>query len=438
MYLTIRFLMLKIRPVLTIPDSAGFARIILMFLLFSNLALYLFISSKIIWILYLLYLLLLILLRMKITVRPILIPALLTAPLLTALPMSLTSDIYHFTQGFFYLSIPVILLITGYQLARIYPPVIFLSFLVKSGILMAIVFIIFTVSRVGFIAFLSPYTEARFSVASGSVVCVLSLIIAAYSEYFDFKIFKRSSLKYLSIFVNLIAIYLFASRTYWILLFIFVLLFSIKTMRKDKLLFYGFLLIGGFLILTSVVDSKSDLTFQNSIIYKLVNSFREIRIRDLSDYGEINTYYRGYEAYRGWVTFTEGNVIEKIFGFGYGKLVNLNASVFLDGKYWTAVPWIHNGFFFILVKEGLLGILLSLLFFIYLLKISIRGFTFSDSGKQFFYLILLGCSFSMFITNFVVCAMFSHEMAILMITIGYILSLSSEKTKGNGVPTDKS
>jgi len=209
-------------------------------------------------------------------------------------------------------------------------------------------------------------------------------------------------------------------------------------MRKDKLLFYGFLLIGGFLILTSVVDSKSDLTFQNSIIYKLVNSFREIRIRDLSDYGEINTYYRGYEAYRGWVTFTEGNVIEKIFGFGYGKLVNLNASVFLDGKYWTAVPWIHNGFFFILVKEGLLGILLSLLFFIYLLKISIRGFTFSDSGKQFFYLILLGCSFSMFITNFVVCAMFSHEMAILMITIGYILSLSSEKTKGNGVPTDKS
>ena len=420
--------MLKIKPVLTFPDNAGFARIILMSLLFIFLVLYLFVSNKIVWLLYFLYFFLIILARMKVTIRPVLIPALLAAPLLSSLPVSLNSDMYHFTQGFFYLSIPLILLITGYQMARILSPGMFLSFLVKAGILMALIFIVFTIIRVGFVAFLSPYTEARFSVASGSPVCVLSLIIAAYSEYFDFKIFKRPSSKYLAIFVNLIAVYLFASRTYWVLLFIFVILFSIKTIRKDKLLFYGFVLIGGFLILTSIINAKSGLTFQNSILYKLVNSFREIKIRDFSDYGDINTYYRGYEAYRSWVTFTEGNLIEKIFGFGYGKLVNLDASIFLDGKYWTAVPWIHNGFFFILVKEGLLGLLFSLLFFIYLLILSIRGFAFSDPGKQFLRLILLGCSLSMFIANFVVCGLYSHEMAILMITIGYMLSVLSQKT----------
>ncbi len=420
--------MLKIKTVLTFPDKAGFARIILMSLLFSFLILYLFVSNKIIWILYLLYLFLIILARMKLTLRPVLIPALLTAPLLSALPMSLNSNMYHFTQGFFYLSIPLILLITGYQMSKIFSPGMFLSFLVKAGILMALIFIVFTIIRVGFVAFLSPYTEARFIVASGSPVCVLSLTIAAYSEHFEFKIFNRPSSKYLAIFVNLIAIYLFASRTYWVLLFIFVLLFSIKTIRKDKLLFYSFLFIGGFLILTSIINAKSGLTFQNSILYKLVNSFREIKISDFSDYGDINTYYRGYEAYRSWITFTEGNVIEKIFGFGYGKLVNLDASVFLDGKYWTAVPWIHNGFFFILVKEGLLGLLLTFLFFIYLLIESIRGFTPSDLGKQFLRLILLGCSLTMFIANFVVSGLFNHEMAILTITIGYVLPVLSQKT----------
>ncbi len=421
--------MLKIRPVLTIPDSAGSARIILMFLLFSALVLYLFVSNEIIWILFLLYLLLLLFARMRLTMKPVLFPALLAVPLLSALPMSLTSDIYHFTQGVFYMSIPVILLVTGYQLARVFSPETFLSFIVKSGILMAFVFIILTLIRVGFVAFLSPYQEARFSVSSGSPVCVLSLTIAAYSEYFNLNIFKRPLSKYLSIFVNLIAIYLFASRTYWVLLFIFVILFSIKTIRKDKLLFYGFLLIAGFLIFASIINSKSDLTFQNSILYKLVNSFREIKIRNFSDYGDINTYYRGYEAYRGWITFTEGTFIEKILGSGYGKLVNLNASVFLDGKYWTAVPWIHNGFFFILVKEGLLGVLLCILFFIYLFIISVRGFTSSDPVKQFLRLILLGCSLSMFIANYVVCGLFNHEMAILMITIGYLLPLISQKTK---------
>ena len=426
--------MFRIKQIINIPAKDGFARIMLMSLLFTFLVLYLYVSNKIIWVIYLLYLVLIIGARMKLTLKPIIIPLLVSAPLLWSLLMSYNSDLYHFSQGFFYLSIPLILILTGYQMSRIFTPEKYFSAIATMGILIALLFIIVTIIKVGFIAFASPYTEARFVVsggsvlASGSPVCILSLVAAAYSEQFDIKIFKKPVARYLTILVNLTAIYLFASRTYWVLLFIFVIVFSFKTMRKDKLLFFGFLLVAAILILTAIINSKTGLNFQNSIFYKLVNSFKEIKVSDISNSENINTYYRGYEAYRSWITFTEGNLPQKIFGFGYGKLVNLDARVLLAGKYWTAVPWVHNGFFFILVKEGFLGVVFVLLFFYYLSSTSIKGFKADLPERQFLRLVLLSCTISMFITNYIVCGMFSHEMAILMITIGFLFARLSMTT----------
>ncbi|HOS73001.1 MAG TPA: hypothetical protein PLZ75_11205 [Bacteroidales bacterium] len=359
---------------------------------------------------------------MKITIKPVIVLLLVALPLLWALLMSGQSDLYHFSQGFFYLSIPLIMIITGYQLSKIFSLHQFFISIVIIGIITAILFIILTVISAGFAAFLSPYTEARFVVASGSSVCILSLITAAYSEYFGIKIFKKKKGKYLAVIINLIAIYLFASRTYWVFLFVFVILFSLKTLRRNKLLFAGFMLIAVLLISLSVIGSKEGLTFQNSILYKLINSFKEVKVRDITDYEYINLYFRGYEAYRSWVTFSESSLLHKVLGGGYGKLVTLDAEVLLDGKYWNAVPWVHNGFFFILVKEGLLGIVFALLFFFYLSRESIKGYRKDTCQRQYARLVLLGCTITLFVANYVVCGLFSHEMAILLISIGFLLS----------------
>lgn len=414
--------MFKIKSVVKIPGRSALTRLILMSLLFSFLTLYFFVSHKIIWLLYLLYLVTIAAARMKLTIKPVIVPLLVALPLLWALLMSGQSDFYHFTQGFFYLSIPLIMIITGYQLSKIFSLHQFFISIVIIGIITAILFITLTVISAGFVAFLSPFTEARFVVASGSSACILSLITAAYSEYFGIKIFKQKTGKYLAVIINLIAVYLFASRTYWVFLFVFVIIFSIKTVRRDKLLFAGFMLIAGLLIFLSVIDSKEGLTFNNSILYKLINSLKEVKVRNITDYEYINWYFRGYEAYRSWVTFSESSLLHKVLGGGYGKLVSLNAEVLLDGKYWTAVPWVHNGFFFILVKEGLLGIVFVFLFFFYLGRESIRGYRKDSLQRQYLRLVLRGCTFTLFIANYVVCGMFSHEMAILLISIGFLLS----------------
>lgn len=414
--------MFKIKSVIRIPGRSAFARLLLMSLLFLFLTLYFFVSHKIIWILYLIFLVTIAGARMKFTLKPVIVPVLIATPLLWALLMSGKSDLYHFTQGFFYLSIPLIMIITGYQMSKIFTLRQFFISIVLIGVITAILFIVLTVINAGFVAFLSPYTEARFVVASGSPVCILSLVTAGYSEYFGFKIFKKKTGKYLVVIINLIAIYLFASRTYWIFLFIFVGLFSLKTVRKDKLMFAGFTLIAVLLISVSIIGSKEGLTFNNSILYKLINSFREVRVRNLTDYEDVVTYYRGYEAYRSWITFSESNLLHKILGGGYGKLVTLDTQILLDGKYWTAVPWVHNGFFFILVKEGILGIVFILLFFYYLGRESIKGYKKDTLQRQYIRLVLLGCTFTLFIANYVVCGLFSHEMAILLISAGFLMS----------------
>ncbi|MBN2039383.1 MAG: hypothetical protein JW864_05040 [Spirochaetes bacterium] len=412
--------MFKIKQIIKVPGKAVFIRAFLMALLFAFMVLYFFVSNKIIWILYLLYLGLILLSRMKLMLKPELITILVLLPLLWGFFMSLNSDFYHFVQGFFYLSIPVILIITGFQISKIFTAEQYFSYLLKIGNLVALLFIVLTIFRAGFGAFISPYTESRFVVASGAPVCIMSLLIAAYSEHFDLKILKTSRVRYLTILLNLIAIYLFASRTYWVILFLFIFFFSIKTMKKDKLIFYGFLVIGCLLLMTAVINSRTGLTFQNSFLYKLVWSFTEIRVGNLSNYEDINTYYRGYEAYKSWITFTEGTFLQKIFGGGYGKLVSLDTEVLLDGKYWSEVPWVHNGFFFILVKQGVLGIIFVLLFFWRIAKTGMKGFNDLNPLKQFSGLFLLGCAASMFTANYVVCALFSHEMAILIITTGFL------------------
>ncbi|MGA1976510.1 MAG: hypothetical protein ABSG89_01500 [Bacteroidales bacterium] len=355
--------------------------------------------------------------------KPALVLLMLFLPTAWGLAMSFSSDIYHVIQGFFYISVPVILILTGFQLSGLFSRKQFLSFIVFAGNLTAVVFITLILLKAGPVAFISPYKEARLVVGPGSPACVLSLVISAYSKHFGIQVLNGNGKRYGSIFLNLIAIYLFASRTYWVMLFMFIIIFSINIMKKDLLLFYGFLILGIVLLTITLVRSTKALSFTNSIIYKLVNSFEEIKISKFKNFTEVTTFYRGYEAYRSWITFAGGNILEKMFGGGLGKMVNLNARVLLDGAYWTSVPWVHNGFFFCLVKTGALGLFSILSFFIYIFREGFRRLSRGLPEIHFLKLLLIGCAGSLFIATFVICGIYNLEIAVLIITIGFLLQV---------------
>jgi hypothetical protein len=408
-------------------NSIEFSKKVIMALLLLFLVLYLFISTKIIWALYILFSALIIFARNKLTLKPVLLMLILSFPLLWSLIMSLNDDLILAVKGFFYLSVPLILIFIGYQFRRIFTAKDYFSYIVKIGTAIALVYITLTLIRVGFKAFISPYTEARFSVGSGSPACVLSLVIGLYSEKFGLKIFKNSKARLMTIIINLIAIYLFASRNYWVMLFLFILFFSFRVMKKETLIFVTVLFILFFVILSVVINARSGLTFTNSIIYKLVNSFSEIKMTDFQTESDINSFYRGYESYRSWITYSHGNIAELFFGGGYGKLIDLDAKILLDGKYWTEVPLVHNGFMFALVKEGALGLAANLTLFLLLINEGLKKFKSKVPDIQFIGILVLSCTGALFITNFVSCGFYNLEMVLLLITTGFLMQGSELK-----------
>ena len=90
-----------------------------------------------------------------------------------------------------------------------------------------------------------------------------------------------------------------------------------------------FLLICSFILLLNLINSRHDLSLSNSLLLKLTHSFKEISIAKSTSLKEINVNYRGYESYRSLKTYIEGNPLELVFGQGLGKLIDLNANVFL-------------------------------------------------------------------------------------------------------------
>ncbi|HUQ65724.1 MAG TPA: hypothetical protein VM101_06205, partial [Flavitalea sp.] len=77
---------------------------------------------------------------------------------------------------------------------------------------------------------------------------------------------------------------------------------------------------------------------------------------------QIQDNWRGYEAYQGMMKFDEGNALQHMFGFGFGARVDLGLIMKLGGKYYENAPILHNEYVMLLVKTGVIGLLLYLLF----------------------------------------------------------------------------
>jgi hypothetical protein len=77
---------------------------------------------------------------------------------------------------------------------------------------------------------------------------------------------------------------------------------------------------------------------------------------------EIQDNWRGYEAYQGMMKYEDGDALQQVFGFGFGARVDLGLIMKLGGKDYEDVPILHNEYVMLLVKTGVVGLLLYLVF----------------------------------------------------------------------------
>lgn len=198
---------------------------------------------------------------------------------------------------------------------------------------------------------------------------IIAIVFLIFTPYVT--IFKRY--KKLIIFIMFLSFVLYLSRSMFIILFIFFLghkgyLFLNKRFIKGALVILIISLFLGSII--SNVETNRDSKGIKAFIYKTQNSFKEIfetvdTNNILRDKRGLWEHWRAYEAQKAIQQVNKNGLKAWFIGLGFGPQIELETQVRLDGKEFTEVPSIHNGFVYVFFKTGILGLIFYLSFIIY-------------------------------------------------------------------------
>lgn len=343
---------------------------------------------------------------------------LLIIPVIWSFYSTLDGETYYIIQSLFYLLTPFIMVTLGTQLAGLIGSKRDLyRYIVYSGTVGASFYILIGMFKLGMGIFTDIYM-LRNLVLWSSITNIIAIVILLFAERYDqIKVISKKSTKNWVLIINILGLILTASRTYYIIFLIFLLLILFKYQKKVFIILLTSL-VG---ILLFVLSLNSD----SLMVYKIQNSLTEItNTKNAASYEEVNTYYRAYETQQALLTYTSGNEREVILGHGLQKLVDLNIYVDLAGEMRRFIPVLHNGYAYLLLRLGALGALFYLIFFIKSL------FVWNRSYKDvFLYLICVGTILGLLISNYVIGTFFQQEMMFAWIMIGINFILSERKKK---------
>lgn len=207
------------------------------------------------------------------------------------------------------------------------------------------------------------------------------------------------------------------SRTYVIILAAFFFL-SGKKILDTKIMWRA---IAFFFIAALMAGAFGFYDLIGETLHKAIS---ELHFNDDWTQEDMGTSYRAYEIFAAFNEFKNYHFINKIFGGGFGALVHLDFSVVLGGGEYSEIPWMHNGYLYILIKSGLIGMLCYLTF---LVKIFRRAKHCIDSRGR---VMILGSIAGLLLSNMVICGIFSNESVFCYIVLGYFSSFLATKKTG--------
>ena len=127
-------------------------------------------------------------------------------------------------------------------------------------------------------------------------------------------------------------------------------------------------------VAAGAINADSALRYRGGdLLKKWTRVLEELEVREHYTPAQINRNWRGHESARGLATYASGNPVERVFGLGFGKRVDLGLSIALAPKeMFRSVPILHNGYVYILVKTGLAGLAAYLWALGYMALVGIR------------------------------------------------------------------
>ena len=346
---------------------------------------------------------------------------LLLLPMLFSSFAGINNDAYLSIKDCYYFLMPILFIALGFALSTKISYVNFLIMIVLIGFATSVMSVLIAISKVGVGALLDPYSARVVGRAEGSPAPILGSLVLLYCNAAPAKVFKRSYTIFFLL-VNLLGIYMAASRTYWIFLFCVLLVLYVRKLNGMK---GPALFVILFCMLVSVASmqtgdllTKSDNTFVN----KFMHSFREIDIKDYKSDEDVNMSYRGFESYKGMATYYNGQFYNLLIGRGLGQTIDLGLFIDLGGSDFKKIPILHNGYVYTLVKMGAFGLLMTLFFYLSLFRDSWRFSFIPNLFAKNIFLIVAGSVVGLLVTNYSISSLYNVNMVIFSIFIGYYIS----------------
>jgi hypothetical protein len=341
----------------------------------------------------------------------------LLLPIFFGLIAGFSNSNYLILKDAYYFSIPVFLILAGIVLAYRMDIGAFLKTLVIAGAVTSVIVTCISVAYNGLGALADPYSAHYAIGIVGTPAPPVALGCLLLTKKFNIRLFIGSWYRVL-VGLNALGIYMFASRSYFIVVACFLFLLVADRIKRVWIMPIVLVIAIFFTFLpTGLFKETSSATLTG----KIMGSFGEITIGDYNSEQDINLRYRGYESFMALNSYMEGSPGQLLFG-GLGKLIDLKTFVRLgedvDFRY---IPVLHNGWLYLLVKTGIFGVLTYLTVFIGLVVMYWRKYADKQAKPaiRVFAAMSIGCILSLLLTNYIVTSFFNVEMSVLTITLGY-------------------
>lgn len=253
-------------------------------------------------------------------------------------------DLYYFLN-------PIFAIIIGQFIAMKNDSNCIIKALKISGVISSVILAFSVAVTVG----IEGLINAREARGNSLIAANSSILLACAIYWFDILYEHKKTKKYREaiwgFFICLLGVYLSGTRTLWVTEIIFMIFIGWKYNKRHpfKTICIFFIVLIG---IGSLIISNQD----NHMVQLILNSSNEMSSNhSFNSNSEINNNWRGYEAYKAFKEFNEYSALEKIIGHGFGTTVDMRNADFIGIRH---IPILHNGYVYILIKSGFLGLFL--------------------------------------------------------------------------------
>lgn len=220
---------------------------------------------------------------------------------------------------------------------------------------------------------------------NGTPLFLVFILVLVMNDRILFRTTNRVENYIFTFFLSIAVIFTFSrtSYIYFVLLILIFLILSFNlrmTNHSIKILMFYFMLALLFLALI-----PQDI--KNNFLNKVVNSISEISSQnDWNSENSVVSDWRGFENFSALTQFKSYDLTHKIFGEGLGAGIYVGNYAYLVGITNSLyIPYLHNSFYTILLKMGMIGFLYYALYFV----VNI-GYLLQKIKENIFYLLPIG------------------------------------------------